>query len=307
MTSLELQWPDVASSAFRFDALPAGGLWPEERFTILLNTFARPALLLRALQHYATCGQQVAAIRVVWSEQRPPPDAATHEGAPFYLLGKSRSGYTPPVRYDAHPTTSINNRFIPLADPAGAALFSVDDDMMVPCQGLAKAFAAWRAAPHALVGFYPRLHERVNAPGGCAAPRYRYVSAEPALLLRRHFSLILTKAAFLHADYLRMYTHTMPSAIREFVGARRECEDIAMAFLIANATHTGSGERANPSVWVRPPLWFWLLAKLDGVGRSGISSGQVKGHHSLRGGCVGHFAKFYGGDVPLVVQPLFGD
>jgi len=305
LSALQTRWPDnAAETAFRFEAVPLSGIWPEDRFTVVLNTFKRPALLLRALRHYATCGSQVAAIRVVWSEQRPPPDATSLDGASFHLLDLGRDA--PPVRYDAHPTTSINNRFAPLAEPAGAAVFSVDDDMVVPCAALADAFAAWRAAPHALVGFYPRLHERVAAPAACgvgAAARYRYISAEPALLLRGRFSLILTKAAFLHADYLRMYTHAMPAAVRDFVGSRRECEDIAMAFLIANATR-GAVEAVNPSVWVRPPFGFWLGAKLDGVGRSGISSGQVKGHHALRGGCIAYFSRFYGGTVPLIVQPL---
>jgi Glycosyl transferase family 64 domain len=245
----ELAWPDWAHSAFPFETLRTSG--EGESFTVLLNTYERPALLLRALRHYATCGPQVAAIRVVWSEQRPPPDAATEEGAPFHLLDGARS-YLPLVRYDAHPTSSINNRFIPLADLTTSALFSVDDDMQVPCSALMDAFAAWRSAPHALVGFYPRLHELDATPRGCAAPSdgvpwYRYVSAEPALLWRGRFSMLLTKAAFLHSAYLDMYSNAMPAAIREFVGSRRECEDVAMAFLVANATR-GGGEGLTPSV-----------------------------------------------------------
>lgn len=34
------------------------------------------------------------------------------------------------VRIDTHPTTSINNRFTPLADLGTDAVFNVDDDMV---------------------------------------------------------------------------------------------------------------------------------------------------------------------------------
>lgn len=36
------------------------------------------------------------------------------------------------------------------------------------------------------------------------------------------FSIILTKAAFLHVDYLQHYTHKMPPAIREYVEKGRQ-------------------------------------------------------------------------------------
>ena len=50
------------------------------------------------------------------------------------------------------------------------------------------------------------------------------------------YSIILTKAAFLHHDYFGLYTSAMPSAIRSLVDSERNCEDIAMQFLISNST-----------------------------------------------------------------------
>ena len=44
----------------------------DERFTVILNTFKRRDLLKLAVAHYSTC-PDVAQIRVVWSEQVPPP------------------------------------------------------------------------------------------------------------------------------------------------------------------------------------------------------------------------------------------
>lgn len=36
---------------------------------------------------------------------------------------------------------------------------SLDDDIMLPCSDLERGFALWRAQPHRMVGFYPRLIE----------------------------------------------------------------------------------------------------------------------------------------------------
>ena len=44
--------------------------------------------------------------------------------------------------------------------------------------------------------------------GGCgSAIRLRYVWETPALWWRGRYNLVLTKAAFLHADHLSLYTH----------------------------------------------------------------------------------------------------
>ena len=56
----------------------------------------------------------------------------------------------------------------------------------------------------------------------------------------------LCQGAFLHRDYLQHYTEVMPAGIRAHVDTHRNCEDIAMAFLVANVT-------AAPPVYVRSP------------------------------------------------------
>ena len=54
------------------------------------------------------------------------------------------------------------------------------------------------------------------------------------------------QGAFLHRDYLQHYTEAMPAGIHAHVDAHRNCEDIAMAFLVANVTGT-------PPEYVRSP------------------------------------------------------
>jgi len=101
--------------------------------------------------------------------------------------------------------------------------------MRVPCSELELAFEVWQSSPRTLVGFMPRTHIRRND-----ALEYRCwwrVWWDGA------YSIILTKAAILHHDYFRAYFEVLPKEIFTLVDTRRNCEDIAMQFLIANISN----------------------------------------------------------------------
>jgi glucuronyl/N-acetylglucosaminyl transferase EXT2 len=40
----------------------------------------------------------------------------------------------------------------------------------------------------------------------------------------------------MHHDFFTLYTNEMPQSVRDLVDKRRNCEDIAMQFMIANVT-----------------------------------------------------------------------
>lgn len=69
----------------------------------------------------------------VWSEQdqEPPIPGVDADASMFSECVE--------VRYDAHPTSSLSNRFAPLADLRTQAVFNVDDDVNVLCKDLAGA------------------------------------------------------------------------------------------------------------------------------------------------------------------------
>ena len=122
----------------------------QEEFTVVINTFKRRDLLQKAIAHYATC-PQVADIRVVWSEQVSPPSRDDPEARLYY-------GPRPElVKYDSHPTTSIQNRFS-VQGLRTSAVFNVDDDVRIPCTSLLHGHDAWKANRDVLVGFSPRMH-----------------------------------------------------------------------------------------------------------------------------------------------------
>ncbi len=120
----------------------------------------------------------------------------------------------------------------------------------VPCDEVAQTFSVWRRHPSQLVGWFPRGVQAAAVPrwrdggranssrgyggagiggshgsrqgaiegggggGGVAGCRYSYLSRDHAVLVRGTYTLVLTKGAFLHRDWLTTYTAALPSTVR---------------------------------------------------------------------------------------------
>ena len=101
--------------------------------------------------------------------------------------------------------------------------------MKVPCSELALGYQVWKGSSRSIVGYMPRVHVRGSD--------HRYVyRCWWRVWWMGSYSIILTKAAFLHHDYFNIYTNIMPKSVLELVDKNRNCEDIAMQFLISNIT-----------------------------------------------------------------------
>ena len=96
------------------------------------------------------------------------------------------------------------------------------------------------------------------------------------------YSIVLTKAAFLHHDYFGIYTNEMPSSIRELVDKERNCEDIAMQFLVSDKTDL-------PPIFIKGHLQD--LGVLNGISTSKniISAG----HMDKRSQCLNDLVDIY--------------
>ena len=46
------------------------------------------------------------------------------------------------------------------------------------------------------------------------------------------YSVILTKVAFLHRDYVMGYKHAIPPPVNKYIDEKKNCEDLAMAYAI---------------------------------------------------------------------------
>lgn len=66
-------------------------------------------------------------------------------------------------------------------------VLSIDDDVLVPCGEVAAAFAAWQRTADQMVGWFPRGHSLAV---DCTP---RYLLRDAAVLLRGHYSMVLTK------------------------------------------------------------------------------------------------------------------
>ncbi|KAL2527154.1 Glycosyltransferase family 64 protein C4 [Abeliophyllum distichum] len=246
-------------------------------YTVLINTWKRNSLLKQSVAHYASC-HGTDAIRVVWSESNPPSDKLK-DYLKNVVLKKSQTAHKPNFRFDLNEEDNLNNRFKPIEDLRTDAIFSVDDDVIVPCPTLDFAFTVWQTAPHTMVGFVPRMHWLKKEKNGMV--HYRY-GGWWSVWWTGTYSMVLSKAAFFHKKYLELYTHSMPASVHDYVSRERNCEDIAMSLLVANATEA-------------PPIW--VKGKIYEIGSSGISS--LKGHSDTRKKCLNDFITLYG-TMPLV-------
>lgn len=214
----------------------------------------------------------------MWSEKESPPQS---------ILAKFEHKAHPSVTFRVEKEDSLNSRFRPIDGPHNDAIFSVDDDMRVPCEDLELAHEVWRGSQRSIVGFMPRIHIRRN---GILEYRCWW-----RVWWHGTYSIILTKAAILHHDFFAIYQSPKQKAVRELVDERWNCEDIAMQFLIANETGL-------------PPIYVKGHIEDKGV-LGGISTHQniIKaGHMQDRSRCLNDLEKIYNG-VPLVASKMIVD
>ncbi|KAH7698274.1 RIB-2 protein, partial [Aphelenchoides avenae] len=110
------------------------------------------------------------------------------------------------------------------------------------------------------------------------------------------YNLVLTGAAFLHRKYLDLYTNNMPAEIRQIVDDLTNCEDLAVNFLIANAT-----QKAHLHT-VTATQWKIKNRNLLGGGNDECLSCRPQ-HYAERRQCVANFTEIYGHN-PLVTSKL---
>ncbi|KAG6537170.1 hypothetical protein ZIOFF_002256 [Zingiber officinale] len=224
-------------------SLSIGG---RDGYTVLINTWKRDSLLKKTVAHYASC-PKVDAIHVVWSEPDPPSESLkTH----LRNILESKYSNKPYFQFNLNEEDDLNNRFKLIEGLKTDAIFSVDDDVIVRCSMLEFAFTVWQTASDTMVGFVPRMHWLSKEENG--GIHYKY-GGWWSVWWTGTYSMILSKTAFFHQKYLDMYTHQMPSAIREYVRRKRNCEDIAMSLLVANATRA-------PPIWVKGSCQKFLIS-----------------------------------------------
>ena len=248
-------------------------------YTIRVNTFRRNDMLKGFLQHFSTC-PNVESIQVVWSDQENPPPPLSF----FDLPSPIDAEHTSKIFFERQPTDSLNNRFRNLTAVSTAAVVSLDDDLVIPCDTLDFAFSVWQATPQSLVGFTPRLitweDKKIDTP----SKGYLYQDSFKYVWWHGRYNLILTKCCFLHRDFLPLYFSSLSEEMLAYIDEHRNCEDIAMQFVVSNHT------QGVPPTWVKARF-------TDHGQKSGISQG--KDHKNERSACVARLVQEFGGHMPL--------
>ncbi|XP_065870650.1 glycosylinositol phosphorylceramide mannosyl transferase 1 [Euphorbia lathyris] len=264
-----IRWTQQGSSADRSSFSGKG-------YAILMNTWKRYDLLKQSISHYSSCGG-LDSIHIVWSEPDPPSETLV-KYLEHVVQSNSKGARQVELKFDINKEDSLNNRFKEIKDLKADAVFSIDDDIIFPCYSVEFAFNVWQSAKDTMVGFVPRSHW-LDKQG---KKDYYIYGGWWSVWWTGTYSMVLSKAAFFHKKYLSLYTYEMPASIREYTSKSRNCEDIAMSFLVANATGA-------------PPIW--VKGKIFEIGSSGISS--LGGHNEKRTQCMNRFVAEFG-RMPLM-------
>ncbi|XP_077210108.1 glucosamine inositolphosphorylceramide transferase 1-like [Tasmannia lanceolata] len=230
------------------------------QFTMLAMTYeARLWNLKLYIKHYSRCAS-VREIVVVWNKGNPPNPDDFDSAVPVR------------VRIEEH--NSLNNRF--KVDPLikTRAVLELDDDILMTCNDIERAFKVWREHPERIVGFYPRLLE--GNPSKYRDERYARK--------RNGYNTILTGAAFMNSDVaFKRYWSEKAAEGRAIVDQHFNCEDVLMNFLYANASSTRTVEYVHPT-------WAIDTSKLSGA----AISRNTQMHYRIRTNCLSKFAAIYG-------------
>lgn len=296
-------------------------------FAVVINTFKRPDMLKLSLDHWInTCGKgndarsKIAKVYVVWAEVDKIPPRLEDVLPPS--SSSTPASIATEVEFIRVPKDSLNSRFLPIHELTDKnnphsnieAVFMVDDDVRVDCESMWDGFEAWRHHPSALVGYYPRLASPKLHPNIFFTSKTRMVyHTWPIVYSRQKFNIILTKASFFHKKYLDLYHNDKenPKEVLDYVDEHKNCEDIAMAFLVARHARQGIQTTVRPQssfpfYCVDCPIYIHGKIKdqglFNGISTSGGSLAP-SGHMEKRSMCLDDLTEIYkrtkGWDYPL--------
>uniref|UniRef100_W5LPL7 Exostosin glycosyltransferase 1b n=1 Tax=Astyanax mexicanus TaxID=7994 RepID=W5LPL7_ASTMX len=263
--------PQYSSYLGDFPFYYAGlGIKPNSKFTAVIHAVtplvsqSQPILkLLVAVAKSQYCAQ----IIVLWNCDKPLP--AKHRWP----------ATTVPVIVIEGENKVMSSRFQPYESIITDAVLSLDEDTVLSTTEVDFAFTVWQSFPERLVGYPARSHFWDSN-----KERWGYTSK-----WTNDYSMVLTGAAIYHRYYHYLYTHFLPSSLRNMVDQLANCEDILMNFLVSAVTKL-------PPIKVTQKKQY----KETMMGQSSRASRWADpDHFAQRQTCMNKFASWFGG-MPLV-------
>lgn len=175
--------------------------------SIVAPTYHRTESLPEFLDNYATGHiPSLKAILVIWNNEEDPP----------LSLNDTIAQYPVPVTLERRAKNSKNERFRRTSSITTAAVFALDDDMVITPRDVEYGFQAWRTfhQPRTRMVGYIRRRDQDGM--------YR-MSPSPD-----GYSMVLTKSAFIHVDWMDLWwadTQVMRD-FRDYVEARKSSDEV---------------------------------------------------------------------------------
>ncbi|XP_017558591.1 exostosin-1b [Pygocentrus nattereri] len=263
--------PQYSSYLGDFPFYYAGlGIKPYPKFTAVIHAVtplvsqSQPILkLLVAVAKSQYCAQ----IIVLWNCDKPLP--AKHRWPATSV----------PVIVIEGENKVMSSRFQPYESIITDAVLSLDEDTVLSTTEVDFAFTVWQSFPERIVGYPARSHFWDSN-----KERWGYTSK-----WTNDYSMVLTGAAIYHRYYHYLYTHFLPSSLKNMVDQLANCEDILMNFLVSAVTKL-------PPIKVTQKKQY----KETMMGQSSRASRWADpDHFAQRQTCMNKFASWFGG-MPLV-------
>lgn len=89
------------------------------------------------------------------------------------------------------------------------------------------------------------------------------------------YSIVLTKGCILHREYLAQYDKVIPTNMLQHIDKVKNCEDIAMAYVVALQVGLFVVDLYALSVSQSKAAPVWVKATVYEMSSSGISSGKA--------------------------------
>jgi len=247
------------------------------KLTVMVSTTSNQerALLVRSVINYLSNHPAVHTILVIWHNPYEPCPK------PSFVNGKL-------VMFLATTTDSLNNRFYPSLHITTEAVLVLDDDIVVHYDDISLLLKTWQIQKDKIIGFFPRW----TGTDKHGADKYLFQSEDNVL---GGYSIMLTKAMVLHKKYLYLYNCVFSHILHDTVNENTNCEDLAMNFLVANAT------KGPSSLYVKP------LHLVGDYGKSMPGSLQKRSsHQDVRTKCLQHFEAIFKLKLPHQTKSAYG-
>uniref|UniRef100_A0A3B3UT08 Exostosin glycosyltransferase 1 n=1 Tax=Poecilia latipinna TaxID=48699 RepID=A0A3B3UT08_9TELE len=246
------------------------GIKPYPKFTAVIHAVSplvsqsQPILkLLVAVAKSQYCAQ----IIVLWNCDKPLP--AKHRWPATSV----------PVIVIEGENKVMSSRFLPYESIVTDAVLSLDEDTVLSTTEVDFAFTVWQSFPERIVGYPARSHFWDSN-----KERWGYTSK-----WTNDYSMVLTGAAMFHRYYHFLYTHYLPSSLKNMVDQLANCEDILMNFLVSAVTKL-------PPIKITQKKQY----KETMMGQSSRASRWADpDHFAQRQTCMNKFASWFGA-MPLV-------